>query len=706
MKILKRTVVILLAALLIASSALTAGARSFTHISEADGTTSNTYSREAYKVVTKLQASDFGLDYSFEGLSDVYRAQNGEIYLLSTEDSMITVLNSDYTLNRSVTVTDENGEKIEFKDARGVSVIDDNIYLCDTVNARILVLDMQGKLLRVWGAPQSSLIPEGFVYQPTRVEKDADGYFYVLSFGCYYGALTFSPEGEFIGFYGSNRVKATALDTLSYIWDVITSNDEKKSMQVKVLPYSFVDFCFDKEGYMVTCTGATTSGSNNGTGQLAKISPGGAVILFQRTKDGKFVTSNSVNFLERRAVIRFNKWRVQNLSAVDVDDNGYMYILDNTYGLVYVYDEECNIITAFGGGIGGGEQHGLFTSATSLALNGDHIMVSDGKSGSLTVFAPTDFGNLIKQAQSLYIAGDYDVAKPLFQQVLSSDRGNQLAYKGLAMAAYNEGDIKLALEYAKTGLDYNVYDLAYQQLFKNFVSDNFVWFFIAAILIIAGGIFLAIKLSRRKTPLIKNVKLKTALNTVAHPFRAFDDIKQKGQGSWIIAIVITLLFYIGKVLESTAAGFLYTNVSQRNYNTLITLAQTIGLVVLWSVTNWLVCTLFEGKGRFGEVYISTSYALIPMVLFSFIKVIASHFLPLSGIGFLEAVGVFILIYTFYLLSVAMMTVHEFTFTKFLLTSAVTVFGMLLVVFIGFMIIVLLQQFWNFIYAIYMEVAFR
>ena len=167
-----------------------------------------------------------------------------------------------------------------------------------------------------------------------------------------------------------------------------------------------------------------------------------------------------------------------------------------------------------------------------------------------------------------------------------------------------------------------------------------------------------------------------------------------------------MLFYIGKVLESTAAGFLYTNVSQRNYNTLITLAQTIGLIVLWSVTNWLVCTLFEGKGRFGEVYISTAYATIPMVLFSFVKVIASHFLPLSGIGFLEAVGVFILIYTFYLLSVAMMTVHEFTFTKFLLTSAVTIFGMLLVVFIGFMIIVLLQQFWNFIYAIYMEVAFR
>lgn len=687
-------------------SALTANAQSFTHIDEADETTSNALSREAYIADMKLQASDFGLEDSFEGISDIYCAGSGEIYLLGGESSKITVLNSDYTLNRVVSVTDEAGEAVEFKDAKGVYVVDGTIYLADTQNARILLCGLDGKLKEIWEAPQSSLIPEGFVYQPTRIEKDADGYFYVLSFGCYYGALTYSPEGEFIGFYGSNRVKATALDTLSYIWDLITSNDEKKSQQVKTLPYSFVDFCFDKDGYMVTCTGATSTGANNGTGQLAKISPGGSVILFQRTKDGSFVTSESVNFLETRSVNRYNRWRLQNISAVDVDDNGYMYILDNTYGLIYVYDEECNIITAFGGGVGEGEQVGLFKNATSLALNGDHILVSDADSASVTVFKPTEYGNLLKQAQTLYLAGDYTDAKPLFEQVLSLDRGNQLAYKGLAMAAYNDGDMQLALEYAKTGMDYNVYDLAYQQLFKDFIADNFVWFFLAAIVLIVGIVLLVVKLSKRETAVIKNIKLKTALNVTLHPFRAFDDLKWKNRGSWPIAIVITLLFYIGKVLESTAAGFLYTSVSERNYNTLYTLAQTIGLVVLWSVTNWLVCTLFSGKGRFSEVYIASSYALIPMVVFSFIRVIASHFLPLSGLGFLEAVNVILLIYTFYLLSVAMMSVHEFTFTKFLLTAAVTVFGMLLIVFIGFMIIVLLQQFWNFIYAIYMEIAFR
>jgi hypothetical protein len=274
------------------------------------------------------------------------------------------------------------------------------------------------------------------------------------------------------------------------------------------------------------------------------------------------------------------------------------------------------------------------------------------------------------------------------------------------MASYNEGDYKKALEYAETGMDYNVYDLAYQKLFKKFISENFVWFFVGAIVLFVGVMFLLIKMSKREEPIIKNRKLRAALNVPIHPFGAFEELKTKKLGSLPIALVILALFYIGKMLESTASGFLFTTVSHRNYNTLFTLAQTIGLVILWSVVNWLVATLFEGKGHFKEVLIASSYIMIPLTIYSFVRVIVSHFLPLAGLSFMNALYTIVLIYTAYLLIIAMMSVHEFTFSKFLLTTAVTLFGMLLVVFIGFMIVILLQQFWNFIYAIYMELIFR
>lgn len=703
MKIFKRFILIVSAAALLLSLQLSVAAESFTRIDEADSTASNVISRDAYNATLKFRASDYGLEDNFEGINDIYCAENGEIYLLGGESSKITVLNKDYTLNRVIAVTDEQGEEVSFTDAKGIYAKDGFIYLCDTQNSQILILGSDGRVTDRWTAPESSLIPEGFVFQPTAIEKDPDGYFYVLSFGCFYGALTYSPEGEFIGFYGSNRVKATALDTLSYLWDLIASNDAKKSVSAKTLPYSFVDFCFDKDGYMITCTGNTSGAA---TGQISKISPGGSVILFQKEKDGKFVTSESVNFLENKVIKRFNAGRLQNIVAIAVDNNGFMYALENTYGLIYVYDEECNLITAFGGGIGKGEQLGLFQKPTSIALNGDDVLVADSETASVTVFKPTEYGTLLKKAQICYLNGDYDDAESLWTEVLALDRGNQLAYRGLAMASYNGGDYKKALEYAETGMDYNVYDLAYQQLFKNFISDHFVWFFVAAIAIIAAAAVLIVKAGKRKTPLIKNLKLRTALSSSVHPFIAFEDIKNKELGSVAIAIAVTALFYLSKVLETTASGFLFTDVSKRNYNTLFTLAQTVGLIILWSVVNWLVCTLFEGKGNLKEVLVASTYSLIPLVLYNFVRVITSHILPLSGRAFMDALYVLILIYTFYLLSVAIMSAHEFTFPKFLLTAAVTLFGMFLVIFIIFMIIVLLQQFWDFFHSIYLELAFR
>lgn len=686
-------------------SSLTVSASSlntFRHNNEADESVLNVLTRESYNVSKYIQASDFGLDVSFKGLSDLYVSDDGLVYVLCGDSSSAFVLNGDYTFNRIFTVID-NGSEVDFTGAQGIYAKDDKVYICDTENARIIVTDLTGNVIEYMTLPESDIIPDDLLYQPTRISKDTDGYTYILSLGCYYGALVYSPDGEFNGFYGSNKVKATALDTLEYLWDLITSNDTKSSQKQKTLPYSFVDLCFDKDGYMLTCTG-TTSGT--GTGQVCKISPGGSNILFQRTKDGKFTTSDSVNFLESNVVKRFMEYRLQNIVAIEVDENGYFYALDQTYGLVYVYDRESNLISAFGGGVGEGERVGNFKKATSLALNGSSIIVGDSDAASITVFDLNNYGKNLMTAQSLYLKGDYTESEPYWNEVLSQDSGNQLAYKGLAMISYVNGDTSTALNYAKLGKDYNVYDLAYQKVLTDFISDHFVWIFPLILVLIAALIYGFVYKTKHNIVLVKNQNLKVALSSMTHPFDSFTAVKYKQQGSWIIAVVMVLLFYVSSVLKSVGSGFLFTDISVNNYNMLYTIAQTIGLVLLWSVINWLMCTLFEGKGTFKDVFVSTSYCLQPIIIMTFIKVIASYFLPLSGMSVLDGIYTVVLIYTFFLLCIATMTVHEFSFSKFILTSIITVLCMLLFIFIMFMLVILLQQFWNFIYSVYMEIAFR
>lgn len=678
---------------------------SFTHEDTASGKVSSVLSREMYSPEKSINASDLGLEKTFDGLNDMCTDKQGKIYLLVSGRSWIVVLNNDYTLDKVITVYDTDEQKVKFDGASGIFIDETNIYICDTRNSQILVTDLNGIVTEVLGTPTSNLIPDDFYYQPYRMSKDSKGYIYILSLGCYYGALTYSPEGKFLGFYGANNVEANALDTLSYLWDRLTQTDAKKALSVKKLPYSFVDLCLDSDDYMITCTGLTES-DTNGTGQIRKLSPGGADILYKRYTNGTSTDSSKVNFVEETVVKKFGVSKPQNIVSIDVDQAGMIYALDQTHGLIYVYDSECNLLGGFGGGYDYAARLGIFDSANCMTISGDDIIVCDGDNAAITIFKRTEYGSLLMQAQQTYIRGEYVEALPLWEKVLSLNSGSQLAYRGMAIANLSQKNYDEALKYAKLGLDYTTYNLAWQKILDRTVSNNFIWIFPLAILILAGLVTFIVVVKRKKIVLVKNVKLKTAIEASYHPFKVFDDIKYKNQGSMIIAGVLLVLFYVSNVLRETASGFLYTKTEIRSYNTLYTLLSTVGLVLLWSVANWLIASLAAGKGRFKEVFIGTMYAIIPLIVYTFISVILSHFLSLSGLAVMDGIKTIVLIFSFYLLSIALMTVHEYDFFKFLSTAIVTVLFMILIVFVIFLVGVLLQQVGDLFTTIYREIFFR
>lgn len=696
--------VIASAVVLLSLLSFTASADSFTREYKEDGSYRSVPSRQAYAVRKVITASGLGLSESFEGITDVTSGPDGKVYLLCGETSKLFILNSDYTFLREAVIEDKNGV-VSFSGAQGIFV-DKNgrVYIADTENGRIIIANQKDKVEKIWEAPVSDILPEDFRYKPTSIVSDADGFTFVLSFGCYYGALVFSPEGNFTGFYGSNTVQTSALDTLSYLWDMMTKNDTKRAASLKKLPYSFVDFSIDPEGYLVTCTGKTQY--TNGTGQIQKISGNGANILYKRDLRSGSVSSSAVNFLEQTVIRRKNIGRTQSFNSVETDSDGFIYALDRTYGLIYVYDSECNLLNGFGGGVGTGDRAGTFNTAVALALCRDDILVADYENRSITVFGLTDYGKLLRSAQTMYIKGDYNEAKPLWEKVLSFDRGNQLAYSGLAMASYNEGNYEAALEYAESGLDYSVYDLSRQALFSAFFAKNFLWIVFVAVIVIAGIAVLFVMKKKRGLVFIDNPKATTMLSVPFHPFRSFEEIKYKKRGSMPAAFILTALLFAAFTLKSKASGFLFTYSSPKDYDLFFTLLQTVGIIVLWSVSNWLICSLFSGKGKLSEVFIVTVYSLIPLVVYTFLRVVLSRFLPLSGVAFMNGLEDAIVIFTFFLICIAIMAVHEYDFFKFLITAVVTLLFMVLIVFVLFLISVLLKELFGFIGSVYNEIAYR
>lgn len=708
---LKKKLLTILSFVLIFSTvfSLTASAKSSQSFNHWDtmGENLTVIGRSMYEPIGTISAGAIGNYDSLEGITDIY-CKDEFVYILCGESSKLYVLNKDYSFNREISILDANGEVVDFFGAAGVYVDEENlIYISSTQNGQILIVDQLGKLLKTIDAPKADVIPEDFIFQPTSILKDTDGNFYVVSTGSYYGALLFTPNFEFEGFFGANAVEHSVLDVISFIWDKLTNTDAKRAKQTRVLPYAFSDMAIDNAGFLYTCTGATSSlATNNGTGQIQMLSPSGSNILLSRNNHGETSPATGFNFLEDRVVVTWEKHKVQNFCAISVDDNGLIYSLDQTYGLIYVYDSECNLVTAFGGGAEEGNQRGQFKNANCLAINGNQILVGDSERNTITVFQQNDYGKMVSEAMQLTASGQYQEAAAIWEECIAKDRNFLFAYRGLAKAYYAVGDFEKAKEYAEISYDFVTYDAAHQQIMKKFFEENFAIVFVLVVILICLAAWFLVKAKKKEKRKIKNKKLATMLDIWLHPFKAFGDIKNKKTGSIRISVILVFLFIFTSILKYTGSAFLFRTADVYSYNSLYTLASTGGLVLLWIIANWLVGTIMSGKGTLSEITQATAYSLQPMILANVLVTALSYILTYNDVALINGISLVATIFTFALIIVGNMNIHDYSLSRFLLTTVVTVFLMIVIVFILFMVVIMFQQLFNFIYAVYMEVVYR
>ena len=94
---------------------------------------------------------------------------------------------------------------------------------------------------------------------------------------------------------------------------------------------------------------------------------------------------------------------------LDIDVDDFIYALDQTHRLIYVYDNECNMLGGFGGTSGSASQLGIFNNPGSLLVHGDNILVADGENLCVTVFELTDYGRILKEIINVDISSKADL---------------------------------------------------------------------------------------------------------------------------------------------------------------------------------------------------------------------------------------------------------------------------------------------------------
>lgn len=627
----------------------------------------------------------------------------GNINILDSGNGFVYIFDKEYNYLKTLDGIDYNGKKLGFIGAKGIYYDSENtLYICDTENKRIICKSKDSKV-RIIENIKNKVIPSDFVFSPIRVTKDKNGFLYILCEGSYYGLLVLSAEDEFLGFFGANKVTATVLDAVTEWITSIFETKEKHEASVKKLPYQMTDITVSTSGFVC----AATTELN---GQIRMFAPTGSNIL--RAKNHfELVDGDNYNFADypNTFVQATSTWGVsisQKFVGMTSDNDGYIYALDSTQGRIYMYDEYCNLLSVFGGGIGTGEQLGTFFTPSSITASGDDLIVLDFINKNFTVFRINDFGKQMKTAQSLTNKGEYAQSKPYWESILSLDKNCQLAYIGLAKAEYDEGDYKAAMEYSKTGLDRKTYAQSYKYVRNNFITENFKWMILILVIIVAAVIYIKISARKKGWSFKVNPKLKVCLQTTFKPIETFNLVAKNDMGSVPLALVMLALFYVSSVCTKLLGGFSMNLIDITNFNAIYVLLGTVGLMVIYVAINWAVCTLLEGKGNLKKIFCVSCYSLQPLIIYYILFIILSYVIIPTGNSSLSLVETAFTIMFIVWLLLSITVIHDFSFFKAIGVGLIILLGIAIALFIIFIMLTLGQNLIAFILGIIQEAILK
>ena len=465
----------------------------------------------------------------------------------------------------------------------------------------------------------------------------------------------------------------------------------------------------DSDGFIYITTSAVAealqqAAIKNGSSKNApvrKINTSGRDIM---SRNGFFGPGGEVNVLAKGDPIGASK-----IVDVAVGSYGSWSIIDAKRSKVYTYNENGELLFVFGDK---GGQVGHVQSAAAITYNGSDILVLDNTQNTITIYKRTEYGDLLLNALRCEDERLYDEAAENWRGIIQRNSNFDAAYIGVGRMLYRSGQYKEAMEYFRSAYDTENYSSAFSSYRRDIVS-KYIW----VIPIVLVAVILAYRFFFRYANRVnREGRLKTTKRTwweeilygfylMFHPFDGFWDLKHEKRGSLRGALVI---------LAATVISFAYYLVGSaylvfprgNSMSAFLILASVVLPVLLWTIANWCLTTLFDGEGSFKDIFIATCYSLMPIVLLMIPVTICTHGVTLTELPLLTMLLTFSYIWTGLLIFFGMMVTHDYTFLKNIIISICTIIGMAFIMFMAVLFAGLLQNIVGFITSIVVELSYR
>jgi hypothetical protein len=209
-------------------------------------------------------------------------------------------------------------------------------------------------------------------------------------------------------------------------------------------------------------------------------------------------------------------------------------------------------------------------------------------------------------------------------------------------------------------------------------------------------------------PLIQrfNQDYRLTKHVLFHPLDTYQDIKHLKQSSWWMASILYALLLIVSIFEIYATGFIFQSVNLNEFNILIFTFTFLGTIGLFVFSNYLVATITNGEGFFKDVYLATAHALIPYLLITPILAILSNGLTYNESIVYQLLDGLRLAWPALLLILMIKEIHNYDVKGLIQNILLTVFTMMMLILIGFLLYALGAQVVNYVESIIQEVILR
>ncbi len=455
-----------------------------------EGYTYNTYGERvpapnAYLPQKVITGTELGIG-QLSKPADVFVDTNDDVYLLDSGNGRVVILDKNFKLKKVLDNFVKDGQPSPLKDAAGIFAKPKTgkIYIADKGNSRVAVCDYDGNIIEEITKPKTDLLGDEIVFAPKKVVVNSIDNVFILSENINQGLVTIDSDGTFQKFFGAEKIQLTAVQMADLMWRSILSKEQIKQTAT-FQPTEYANIFIDNEDFIYTATALETYEK----AQVKRLNPTGTNILYEDMRYGDLQGEMEGTVL-----------KVSAITDVTVDDNGFIFALDRNFGRIYMYDEQSWNLAIFGKK---DNTFGTFSEPVAIENVDGKIIVVDSMKSNLTVFEPTEYGKKMIEAVTYHYKGRYAQALEPWQRVHEMNNNYEWAYAGIGRSQHMEENYSEAMKSFKLANNQELYSKSKKKERTVVMRKHFTAITVWA-LIVVFGLYFGIKYRKKIAELIKN----------------------------------------------------------------------------------------------------------------------------------------------------------------------------------------------------------